>query len=206
MRVAGLDLSLTGTGLVIAEAGEGGTFELVREERVATGSLRGMERLAFVRDEVLGAIREAEASDVALESYAVYRHNGAELGELGGVVRLALWEAGFSYWDVPPATLKRLVSGKGNAPKDVMLREVFRRWGFSASCSDTADAYGLARGIAGHRFGHERQTDRDAWSKAVRVEARETGPSASLAPETAPTRGKGRRLHRAPQAGAERAR
>ena len=35
--------------------------------------------------------------------------------------------------------------GKGNAAKELMLKEVFRRWGYDTSSNDQADAYALAR-------------------------------------------------------------
>lgn len=83
---------------------------------------------------------------VALEGYSFGSHQGAhQIGEWGGLLRWTLWGEMVPYIEVSPSTLKSYVSGKGNAPKEVMLREVFRKWGFEAASNDEADAYGLAR-------------------------------------------------------------
>lgn len=44
---------------------------------------------------------------------------------------------------VPPTTLKKFVTGKGNAEKSLMIREVYKRWGFDAADDNQADAVGL---------------------------------------------------------------
>lgn len=83
---------------------------------------------------------------VAIEGYSMGSSHGREMaGELGGAVRMRIAEWGFKFLDVPPTTLKKFVTGKGVAPKEVMLREVYRRWGFDADSNDEADAYALAR-------------------------------------------------------------
>lgn len=46
---------------------------------------------------------------------------------------------------VAPMTLKKFVTGKGNSPKDVMIKCVYQKWGFDTDSNDLADAYGLAR-------------------------------------------------------------
>lgn len=45
---------------------------------------------------------------------------------------------------VPPTTLKKFTTGKGNAPKDVMIAKVFQKYGWMAPDNDQADAYALA--------------------------------------------------------------
>jgi hypothetical protein len=83
---------------------------------------------------------------VAIEGYA---HGSAfereHMGELGGYLKLLLWQAGVPYLIVPPGVLKKYVTGKGNAAKAIMLKEVYRRWGYDTESDDQADAYGLAR-------------------------------------------------------------
>lgn len=133
IHAAGLDLSLTATGYADSD-GDGGTF---------TTKTRGMERLATIRT---FAVSFAVASDlVAIEGYSYgskFSHSHA-LGELGGVIRLALWELGTDYVDVPPAVLKKWATGKGNANKDAVLAAAIRH-GYLGDDNNGADAYWLA--------------------------------------------------------------
>lgn len=139
MRIAGLDLSLTATGLVDAD----GTPHLI------SSHLRGLERLAELRDLILDNL--ANATIVAVEGYAYGRPNQAhQLGELGGVVRLALHERDIHIANVPPATVKLWATGKGNAPKDVVLATAVRKWP-AIDNNNVADAAWL-RDIAQHVY------------------------------------------------------
>ena len=41
--------------------------------------------------------------------------------------------------------VKKYTAGKGTAPKDVMMRAGFERWGYESADNDQCDAYCLAR-------------------------------------------------------------
>jgi Holliday junction resolvasome RuvABC endonuclease subunit len=149
-RVVGLDLSLTATG-VAWPAGETGTL---------TPTRTGMARLADLRDRILaicdpGIGVEGVADLVAVEGYSFgSRHSQAHaLGELGGVVRLALWEAGVPFVDVAPALLKKYATGHGNAPKEQVLAAAIRRLGYQGHDHNQADAAWL-RAVALDAYGH----------------------------------------------------
>lgn len=85
---------------------------------------------------------------VCLEGYAPASKFGREaLGELGGVVRLALG-ATFPVYQVTvvaPTALKKFVTGSGNAGKDVVILHTYKKWDVEFTSNDEADAYGLAR-------------------------------------------------------------
>ncbi|MEV6310025.1 hypothetical protein AB0M10_15670 [Streptomyces sp. NPDC051840] len=85
---------------------------------------------------------------IAFEGYAYgARYRREELGELGGIMRLALvqvWQPGLLS-TVAPTSVKKYVTGSGRADKDKILLAVYKRWGFEAPDHDTADAYTLAR-------------------------------------------------------------
>ena len=49
------------------------------------------------------------------------------------------------YKIVTPGELKKFITGKGQAKKDLILLNVFKRWGVEFDNSDLADAYGLSR-------------------------------------------------------------
>lgn len=137
LTVVALDLSLTSTGV----ADRNGT------RRIQPKST-GVERLAEVRDAVL---RECTASGwsvgpdlVVIEGYSYASGNQAhQVGELGGVVRLALHEAGIRYEVVSPATIKIAACGTGNASKADVLLAAVRRLGYEGNNTDEADSLWL---------------------------------------------------------------
>ena len=131
-RVLGLDLSLTATGYAYNDEVTG----------VIRSKARGMRRLAEIREAVLELAHEADV--VVLEGYSYASANQAhQIGELGGVVRLALHDRRIPFVDVAPAALKKFATGKGNAPKDAMIAAAIRRFGFEGSDNNEADAWML---------------------------------------------------------------
>lgn len=152
MRIIGLDLSLTSTGV----ANENG-------QRTLKAQTTGMKRLVKLRDEALrSAHMPTQRFDqfgcfkgfchdhvdlVVIEGYSMgtarQSSHAHGLGELGGVVRLALFEAGIPYVDIAPASLKKYATGKGNASKDLVYGEAIRRLGYTGQSNDEADAMWL---------------------------------------------------------------
>lgn len=137
MTVIGLDLSLTATGVADSDG--------TRTLKPVVG-LAGMARLAAFRNALLAACEGADL--VVVEGYSFGTKGQASrahsLGELGGVVRLALFEARIPYADCPPASLKRYGTGKGNANKGQMLEAAAKRSGLDfAGDHNRADAWWL---------------------------------------------------------------
>ena len=152
-RVVGLDPSLTRTGLALPD----GTVELLRPPK---GQDRGMKRLAWIRSTVSDLIHwppdGGPVDVVAIEGYAHGRPNQAHyLGELGGVLRLSLHDAGVAYVDVPPSVLKRYATGRGNADKQAMQMAATKRLGYDNEKPDDniVDAMWL-RALAMDAYGH----------------------------------------------------
>jgi hypothetical protein len=131
--IMGLDLSLTAPGMAMIDGIE-----------VMHPKTRGVQRLILIRDWVLDGIG-GRTTTVYLEGYAYGRHNQAhQLGELGGVIRVALAERNVNVAVVPPATLKQFATGKGNAGKADMLLAAMRAGYADDSADDNAiDAYWL---------------------------------------------------------------
>lgn len=144
-RVLGIDPSLTATALVgIDSAGALVSRHLLSTSKKDFASRPA--RLDAMRRALLEIITSATPDLVTLEGYSFGSKNQThQLGEWGGVLRWTLWSEMVPYIEVPPTTLKSYVTGKGNSPKEVIMREVFRRWGYEAHDNDDADAYGLAR-------------------------------------------------------------
>jgi crossover junction endodeoxyribonuclease RuvC len=142
----GLDLSLTSTGFV-ALCGE----ELVASKVVkAPNGCMGVARLAFLR------IKISELIDiyhrpivVGIEGYS-YGSRGRtfEIGELGGIIRLLMAEKNLTTYIIPPTSLKKFATGKGNCGKPQVGVAVYRKWKMEFPSDDICDAYVLARMVA----------------------------------------------------------
>lgn len=117
-----------------------------------------IERLAALRDRLrteLVLCADALAPGLCfVEGYAFGAKCAREqLGEWGGQVRLLAYELGWSVVVVPPSSLKAFVCGKGNAPKEQMMLQIYKRWGYEASENNSADAYALLQlGLAWHQW------------------------------------------------------
>jgi len=139
MRILAIDPSLTGTGLCID-----GTAGVIHTK------LRGPERLRFLRDEVLAATLAVDL--VVIEGYS-YGSKGAavvNIGELGGVLRLAIYERGLPLVEIPPSCLKKYVCGHGNAKKEDVLQVLVHRSGRTFADNNAADAFGLWQAALAH--------------------------------------------------------
>lgn len=131
----GLDLSLTSTGLSVGAAS------------VAIQSKKkGCERLVEIRNRVVQEVLSHPLPIVLVEGYSFSSRNSHAhaLGELGGVVRVALHENGVPYVDVPPNCLKKFATGKGNASKAQVVSAISARTGVVFDTDDEADAWVLA--------------------------------------------------------------
>lgn len=115
----------------------------------------GVERLADIRQWLLDTLdyitEKHEIKDVAMEGTVLASQAALVLGELSATVKLALFDyfadedAGKFPLKVPPMTLKKYAAGKGNAKKQEMLLQIYKRWGLEFNDDNAADAYALAR-------------------------------------------------------------
>lgn len=143
-RVIGVDQSYTGFGYSVDGVAKKKAFPLSKYTNE-------VERLIGIRDWLRSWVdTEDEPSNggvdlVVMEGYAPGSKFGREVaGELGGIVKLAVWEVmEQAPLIVPPPSLKKFVTGKGNAKKNEMLLGVYKQWGESFSDDNQADAYAL---------------------------------------------------------------
>lgn len=77
-----------------------------------------------------------------------YSSNGAfqiQMGALHFFLRIFLFKHNVNYKIIAPGTLKKFVADTGNAKKELMLLNVYKKWGVEFKDNNLADAYGLAR-------------------------------------------------------------
>jgi len=141
----GIDPSLTGCAVAVVD--QDGQF---KESRRFGNKLKGMERLVFVRDQVKNILNDYnwknQIKAIGIEGYARGAKNWREeAGELGGALRILLYENKIKYIDIAPGQLKKFATGKGNAPKDQILLDVYRKWKIAFRSHDEADAFVAAQ-------------------------------------------------------------
>lgn len=148
-RVIGIDPSLTCTSIV-SLVWDPKDPDVLKEEvyRIRTSPKNFPStpaRLERMRLQLIERLNHAELAVV--EDYAYSRGGtGTHITiEWGGILRWTLWSAGVRYATIAPSTLKKYTTGHGNADKNLMLKEVWKRWNFDAKSDDDADAYSLAR-------------------------------------------------------------
>jgi crossover junction endodeoxyribonuclease RuvC len=122
----------------------GDRLELSGEIKTPKGKT-GIPRALWLADQIEELIARHKVTRAVIEGYSFASNfNQATMVELGTILRLRLMQCGLDYLEVPPTSLKKFVSGKGNAKKDMMLLSVFQRFGVSCATDNEADAVGLA--------------------------------------------------------------
>jgi len=110
LRVIGLDLSITSTGVCRPD---GSSFA------IKTRSKDGPRRLVHVRSVIEDELGRARPDLAVIEDLPTKMHATAlkSIGCLHGVVQCALLDAGVPWAYVSPATLKKYAADNGNADK-----------------------------------------------------------------------------------------
>ncbi|CAH0186781.1 hypothetical protein [Peribacillus simplex] len=138
-RYVGIDPS-TKCGLVILKDGEVRTA-LEIKTKVEEDPQRFMDIAAQIRRHIL------ETDIIYIEGFS-YGSKGRGVSTqygIGWLIRVELLKNGYSYTDVPPTSLKKFASGKGNTKKDALVLPIYKRWGFESNSDNIRDAYVLAQ-------------------------------------------------------------
>lgn len=162
--VLGIDQSLTGFGLTVLSTT---TDDFVTW--VYKSPYRGVDRLADIQDWILDRIDlfipRGAVTDAAMESGVLMSNSALVLGELSATVKLTLRdhpmlanEARYPL-QVPPTSLKKFVTGRGNANKQEVVLAAYKHWGAEFTDDNAADSYSLARLVrGGHILSYQKET------------------------------------------------
>jgi crossover junction endodeoxyribonuclease RuvC len=136
-KFMGLDLSLTSTGVSV----NGETFSIKPK-------IRGVERLIEISDRIVSQAVGSGCIAVVIEGYSFGSKfsRAHSLGELGGVVKVALHRLGLPIVEVPPKCRAKFATGNGNANKDDVLnalKEQFPNRFHAGYGNDECDAWVL---------------------------------------------------------------
>lgn len=137
MILAGFDLSLTSSGVSIAGC-----------TRTVSSKHKGVERLADLRQQFTQICRESQVECVIVEGYSFASRNSQahSIGELGGVIRLMLFDLSIPFVEVPPTSRAKFATGRGNASKGEVISAISAKTGLvftGAGGNDECDAWVL---------------------------------------------------------------
>lgn len=143
MRVLALDVS-TSTGAAVVEVNNGRPTILWAGLLLPPKGLTGMRRAGAITQKVVDTCEEWKPEKVWIEGYAFsFKGSGTVLVEIGTIIRYFLYQEGYEYIEVSPTTLKKFATGNGAAQKDLMIKEVYKKWGYDTDSNDVADAVAL---------------------------------------------------------------
>ncbi|MER7126674.1 hypothetical protein [Micrococcus luteus] len=165
-RTVGLDLSISATGIAYWDG---------YTETIGAAKWGGDWRLVNIRKKVLHHVTTPRAALVVIEDLPTHAHGSGITGMVHGIVRELLLDHGIPYALVPPATLKKYATGRGNATKADMRMALYQRAGIDLRDDNQVDAWWLrAAGMdaLGHPIvevpkTHREALERVAWPEAV---------------------------------------
>jgi len=149
MIAIGIDTSLTGTGFAIKDSNikenNGFTFKTIKTK--PEDFTDDTDRLIHIRNEILKLIPQ-NVDKVFIEDVFVGHGPSAgaslRLALLAGCVRAGLRDAGIKFEIVQPTMVKKYITGKGNAHKDLIMMTVFKKFGIETTNNNEADAIVMA--------------------------------------------------------------
>lgn len=157
--IMGLDLSLTGTGVVVLQ-----DDAVLHRELLATDPGMGSQhsRITYIACRIAELVRQHEPDLAAIEGYAFGKQWGTEpLMELGGVTKHYLFHEEVPWVTYPPQSLKKWVLGavppragfsKSGYTKHVksLMVDAARQHGCETFDDNVADAFHVARWARDH--------------------------------------------------------
>ncbi len=146
----GLDLSLTGSGVSVINV----NGEILWSKKLSC-KVTGVERLRLLEMDLMSMLDmySSQIQLAAIESPAYGVKDGGgrlfELGEWAGITKLNLHKLGIKFIMVAPTQLKKYILGKSDSKssstKDLIMLDIYKKWGIEIRDNNIADSYVLAR-------------------------------------------------------------
>lgn len=141
----GLDLSLCVTGLVVVTDKD----EILDKVLIESSSKEeNTPRLVGINTKIMKLVKKYNPQLVVIEgpAFGIGKTTSLfQLGELSGILKANLYAINQTFRIVPPTTLKKWATGKGNAPKNIMILQIYKKFGVEFADDNLCDAYALAK-------------------------------------------------------------
>lgn len=161
MLFVGVDPSLTGSGLCVVNH-DGVLLHVGTIKSKKDQYPYALTRYLTLSKNILMWIQSHVDGDclLSIEGYSFGSRGAAvfSLAEFGGILRHTLAKEFKAYFEVPPTVLKKFATGKGNANKNVVLEQVYRKYKVGSEIlvdDNQVDAFCLAQFSRGIYFDHD---------------------------------------------------
>jgi crossover junction endodeoxyribonuclease RuvC len=140
--MVGIDQSLTGTAVCCLD--ETGRIVSANYIKPKHGPSEPIERLIEIESRIMDAL-PCHPTLMFMEGYAYGKTKQAhQMGELGGVLKVAFLRARIPCYQVAPNTLKKFITGSGAGDKTPMIAAIAKKYGHVFDKDDQYDAFGLS--------------------------------------------------------------
>jgi crossover junction endodeoxyribonuclease RuvC len=162
--ILGLDLSLVSTGYCVLENGES-----IENDTIKTKASNSMiNRIIYIEQEIIKHLLKIYNFNlICIEGFS-YGSKGRSVfdqGGLGWIIRRLCKKAMIKTMIISPNSLKKFITGKGNAPKEDMKLKTFKKYGIEfegPGSNDECDAYGLAQMGKAYLYGTDIKYEQEA--------------------------------------------
>jgi crossover junction endodeoxyribonuclease RuvC len=144
----GLDLSLTGTGVIVLDGGKIKLRKLIKSKPGGDKPVDELRRIRKIVEEIEMIVSEQQPEIAVIEGLAFMVRNATALVQLSALnymVRAVLDDYNIPFVIIAPTSLKKFVTSNGKAKKDEMMLETYKRYGVSIANDNECDAYGLSQ-------------------------------------------------------------
>ena len=148
MYYVGIDASLTGTAVVVLQDDKR-VLTITKQELTSTKPKDIIEdrfnQILFKTVFITGMGDRVGAIYIEGLSFGSSGQSMLELAALHYMIRMQMYNTDTKYNVIPPTQLKKFVTGKGQSKKNLMLLQIYKKWGEEFSDDNIGDAYALAR-------------------------------------------------------------
>lgn len=144
--IIGIDQSLNRSGVVVITNDNTVLFKgVITPPKLTKTDRNKTERVSFIRDEIKSLVNNYRPDYVGMEDYSFgTRGQAFYMGELGGMLKLIASDLKWKMLVIPPTMVKKYATGKGNADKSLMLKEVYKTWNKDFDDDNICDAFVIA--------------------------------------------------------------
>lgn len=143
--IAAIDPSLTSTGVCYGTDSDDFAVTCCQSKPRGKTVLDRVQRYEGLVEKIVRIMSVVKPAMIFIEEYAYSKNMGGQmyLGEFGGILRWNLVDYTPHVYEVTASALKKFATGKGNAPKDIVMAHVQKNWGQLFQNNDEADAFVL---------------------------------------------------------------
>ena len=140
----GVDPSYNGFGIVVLDK----DAKIIEQRLLISDSKKDIEERLLELEDGFSFIPNIVCLHSVYIEGPSFSSSGAfvlQMGALHYYLRLFLFRNETKYKIVTPGSLKKFITGTGTAKKELMLLNVYKKWGVEFTDNNLCDAYSLAR-------------------------------------------------------------